>query len=370
MKKLLIPITIIIILILLGFGVFFIYRKTRPQTPISTVRTEVNYQTLISKNNFEVKGITKQSPDGNYTVFETAEDSALKNATLWVADKYGTLTKIAVNDQPETFFSAIAWRNDSKAFAYLKIYPSEIITVDLNKNFLRTKFITKIDKKDNNLLNPSWGYNGKGFLNWTDADSIEFEDNFAIPNRIVSMDFNSLKTRFRENSLKIQSANDNFYSQRDPIWQDNIFGKCLNQTFRSAGCAVATLSSAFSNLGFKFTPTTLNDSFIKNDLGYLNGCDVKWYMAPFVADGIIFKGAYDNVDEFKRMDYELSLGSQVILGFDKVPYTGIPHWVLVKEKVGDKYIISDPWDFDSGTKTLDDLGGSFDHMVVYSKVSI
>ena len=76
-------------------------------------------------------------------------------------------------------------------------------------------------------------------------------------------------------------------------------------------------------------------------------------------------------DNFTRLDYELSLGHQIVLGFDVVSFTNIPHWVLVVRKNDDgSYLIRDPWDFDKNDdKTLDYYGGRYDHMVVYEKLA-
>jgi hypothetical protein len=80
-------------------------------------------------------------------------------------------------------------------------------------------------------------------------------------------------------------------------------------------------------------------------------------------------GAYSYEKDTNKLDYELSRGNPVIIGFDKVPETGIPHWVVATKKVSGKYLIEDPWTLSGEQKSLDDFGGKYDHLIVYEKTS-
>jgi len=379
-KKLLIVIPVLIIAIVAFVGIVselpaitrFVsgksYQNTAPEK-------QIDVNTVVPKGTILMDTLTQVSPDKHYTAFITAKTKGLVDSTIWVTDNSGNLTKIDFQSGQYTFYSAIAWNKDSTKFAYLKLYPTEIIVVDLTNDFYRERIITKTDTKDNNLLNPSIGYEGKSYLKWDDDDKIEFDDNISIPAKRYTIDYNTREVAFKNNIedtnatyADVKDSGTAFFSQRDPSWNKNQLGKCANQTIGSAGCAIASISMVFKELGVSdINPYKLNNELsTDNYQGYANDCDVSWYIAASYYKNIVFKGAYGS--SFERLDYELAQGNKVILGFDKVPYTNVPHWVVVGKKVGNTYYISDPWGYSQDlNRTLDDLGGKFDHMIVYKK---
>jgi hypothetical protein len=337
----------------------------------------IDVRSVVPTNRILMDTLTRVSPDEKYTAFVTAKDKGFSDSTLWVTDNKGELTKIDFQIDEHTYYSAITWNKDSTKFAYLRIYPTAIVTVDVKKGFYRTVVLTKEKEQDKNILNPSITYQGLGHLKWNEDDTIEFENNLAVPAKIYTVDANTKEVKFKENvdEWLSESPSDistvgrtSFFSQRDPAWQADPLGSCEDETIGKSGCAVSAIAMAFRNMGISdMTPTVLNQMLI-DDNGYVNGCDVAWYKAASYFPGIVFKGAFPGND-FNHLDYELSKGHEVILGFNKVPYTSIQHWVVVRKKEDGKYFISDPWGYEQDeTRTLDDLGGEFDHMIVYTKL--
>jgi len=365
----------ILLISLVVIVIFFLYKSIKKSNS-SVIKTEVDYKTLVPKESILFETLTKVSPDKKYTAFITAKNLGLVNSEIWVANKYGDLTKIDYQTGEFSSFGAIVWNSDGTKFAYLKLFPTQIVVVDTINNFYREKIITKENNEDNGMLNPSIGYEGKSYLKWNDKNQIEFEDNNAIPTKKYAFDYTTKKvldlaSNYSDSIAFNNSNNDSFFSQRDKAWRDKQLGNCKDSSIGSGGCAIASIAMAFKNFGVSsIDPDKLN-SMLKMD-GYVNDCDVKWYIAPSFSptENIVFKGAYGSNNGFQRMDYELSLGNEVILGFDKVPYTNIPHWVVVRKKENEKYFVSDPWSFKQDeNRTLDSLGGKFDHMIVYTKQS-
>ncbi len=338
--------------------------------------TQFNLESVKAEKEIIMSSLTSASPNNKYIVYTTVEDLGFTNAKLWIINSDGTQKRLLDKqdledkDKKYSFFSGIVWKEDSSAFAYLKIWPTEIYSVNpqtLEKELL----ITKFDDKDNNLLNPSISKEGRSVLVW-DGDEIIFENNQSIPEAKYSINVSSKKiSKVSQGSLvDFVFSNTSFYSQRDDSWKDLILGGCENQTIGSAGCAVSSISMALKGFGFDLSPEELNSRLSENNFqGYVNGCDVKWYSIPNFVQGLTFKGSYDSVKGLERIDYELSNGNQVIMGFKKVPYTNLQHWVLVKEKRGNEYILTDPWETSSNEKTLKDFGGKFDYLVVYSSAN-
>lgn len=335
--------------------------------------TQFNLESVKAEKEIIMSSLTSASPNNKYIVYTTVEDLGFTNAKLWIINSDGTQKKlidkqdIEDKDKKYSFFSGIVWKEDSSAFAYLKIWPTEIYSVNpqtLEKELL----ITKFDGKDDNLLNPSISKEGRSVLVWV-GDEIIFENNQSIPEAKYSINVSSKKiSKVSQGSLgDFVFSNTSFYSQRDDSWKDLILGGCENKTIGSDGCAVSSISMALKGFGFDLSPEELNSRLSENNFqGYVNGCDVKWYSIPNFVQGLTFKGSYDSVKGLERIDYELSNGNQVIMGFKKVPYTNLQHWVLVKEKRGNEYILTDPWETSSNEKTLKDFGGKFDYLVVYA----
>lgn len=69
-----------------------------------------------------------------------------------------------------------------------------------------------------------------------------------------------------------------FFSQRDPRWSGNQLGSCPGTTIGSAGCAITTIAMAGARSVSNFNPASLN-TYLTNNGGYLNGCNVIWSVA-------------------------------------------------------------------------------------------
>lgn len=69
-----------------------------------------------------------------------------------------------------------------------------------------------------------------------------------------------------------------FFSQRDSRWSGNQLGTCSGTTIGSAGCAISTIAMAGARSVSNFNPASLN-TYLTNNGGYLNGCNVIWSVA-------------------------------------------------------------------------------------------
>ncbi len=343
--------------ILLSFGPF-------ARNTITAVDTIVNLKDFLDPDLVLYDNLTKNSPDGKKIAFVTASDYGMRNAAIWVIDRDGRNIKKVAKTNNYSYYSNPVWSPDSKKIAYMRIYPFEIYTDDLKGS--KVKVYSELDHKDDNIFNASQGYGGEAYFVWSSNDEIEFENNNEVPTGKYSINIDTKeykKVGTIEQKLELKAVP--WFSQRSEIWGADKLGTCDNQTIQSAGCAVSAAAMLMKYYGVELTPRDLNQMLINNGQGYVNGCDIRWNVVQNYAENIIFKGAYYNDYNLERLNYELDTGHPAILGFNKVPFTKIPHWIVAVKREGEKYLVNDPWLETFEYRTLDDFGGKFDHMMVY-----
>ena len=286
------------LVILVAGGLYVLTNKDVSPVSFPTVEApEVDLSTLVEPDHILLDRITAKSPNGKHIAFVTAKSLGLMDSKLWMVDRDGqNKILVQVMDDKYSFFSKIAWNKYSTAFAFLEIYPTRIVIYDLAANY-KEEIITKKDKKDNNLLNPSVGYQGESFLEWRDDNGIVFENNFAIPAKRLAINPDTKQITEVETIAETFNTNvtDSFFSQRDSAWQGNQLGGCSDETIGTAGCAIAAASMALSNLGMTEIDASKLNNFLSldNQQGYVDDCAVKWYIAPSFEEGYKLKGAYD-----------------------------------------------------------------------------
>lgn len=313
------------------------------------------------------------SPNGEKIAYISILKDSYRKSILRITDPDGTNFRKITAKSEFQMFSSPAWSPDSTKLAYFSIYPTILYLYDIYED----KHTPIADQNLKNfegktILDPPIGKFGKTYLRWLNNYEVEFINTEPIFTEYISLNIETGEFRASKIDNLSQPANHTLkkihFSQRDPQWAQERLGGCDDQTMKSAGCAVSAIAMNLALLGEDLNPKKLNTFLSQNSFfGYVNGCDVKWYYPPNFVDGIWLKGAYFNEKNYERLDYELSRNNPVIVGFNYVPSTKIPHWVVVTSKVKNDYLILDPWNLEHSEKYISEIGSEFDHMIIYQR---
>ncbi len=355
---------LIFLLIGIVFGAIFtfvILKKIEPKQEQNIQGLLTNI--LIPENQISV------TTDNKYKAYLSVQDLSMFNSEIWIQNLEDNTFKRIDFGSDYRFISSPRWNPDNSKLAYVRIYPFELWISDVegNKNLI----YSQEDNKDSNLLEPAIGHMGKVNINWINSEEIEFENTSQIPSKYYAININSKLIRptkdYVSDQKPLKNINFTHFSQRDKKWGGINLGHCKDETIHSAGCAVTSISMMLDYFDIESDPQKLDLKLSEAAAwGYIEGCEVRWNLIPNIANGIELKGAFFGKTDYKRLDYEINQGNPVIVGFNRVNFTDIPHWVLVTEKKGDEYIIKDPWDTKNKVKYLSEYG-NFDHLIVYRK---
>jgi Tol biopolymer transport system component len=141
-----------------------------------------------------------------------------------------------------------------------------------------------------------------------------------------------------------------FFSQRDPLWKDNLVGQS-GSTISQIGCAMTSCAMVLKYFEVNTNPAILNDWLSSNtNNGYATSGAIYWAKPAeysnekmqFVSSG----GSLTDNDNWAVLESELIQEYPVIVQVDFNPSTSAldEHWVVVIGKQGDEYLINDPWD--------------------------
>ena len=138
-------------------------------------------------------------------------------------------------------------------------------------------------------------------------------------------------------------------SQRDPRWKANRLGFGDPQTtIGSDGCLITSLAMLAGAYGLSETPATLNDKLVAlgSGVGFYGALFV-WEAMPRVLPGVSARRQVDCrlvAAPLDEIDAELAQGRPVLVEVDMAPSPEVDtHWVVLTEKQGADYLISDPW---------------------------
>ncbi len=136
---------------------------------------------------------------------------------------------------------------------------------------------------------------------------------------------------------------ENLY-QNDDAWKNKKLGNS-NETIGGWGCLLTSVTMMLNGIGYKETPVTVNDKM--KEKGGFQGAFFIPSVLPYAFPNIIYKDmepCETHPAPIARIDAAVAAGKPVIVQVDWNKKAGIQtHFVLIKEKKGDDYIIYDPY---------------------------
>ena len=136
---------------------------------------------------------------------------------------------------------------------------------------------------------------------------------------------------------------ENLY-QNDDKWGSKKLGNS-NETIKGWGCLLTSVTMMLNGIGYNETPDTVNEKMKAK--GGFQGAFFIPSVLPYAFPNLIYKDM-EPCESFpapiSRIDAAVAQGKPVILQVDWNKKAGIQtHFVLVKEKKGDDYVLYDPY---------------------------
>lgn len=134
--------------------------------------------------------------------------------------------------------------------------------------------------------------------------------------------------------------------QNDEKWKNTKLGNS-NETIGGWGCLLTSATMMLNGLGYNETPETVNEKM--KAMGGFQGAFFIPSMLPYAYPSLIYKsmqpcGSYPA--PVSLIDAAVAAGKPVILQVDWNKQAGIQtHFVLVKDKKGDDYVLYDPYKY-------------------------
>jgi len=138
---------------------------------------------------------------------------------------------------------------------------------------------------------------------------------------------------------------ENLY-QNDATWKDDPLGNQTTETIGTWGCLLTSITMMLNGVGYEETPETVNDKLKK--AGGFDGALLIPSVVPYLFPKVTYR-TYEPCDNrpapVAQIDTALSAGKPVIVCVDWNPkQSGVQtHWVLLKERKGDNYVMYDPY---------------------------
>ncbi|MEJ5226196.1 MAG: C39 family peptidase, partial [Anaerolineales bacterium] len=132
--------------------------------------------------------------------------------------------------------------------------------------------------------------------------------------------------------------------QNDPKWKDVYLGNSTEK-IGGWGCLLTSVTMMLNGLGYNETPETVNEKMKK--AGGFQGAFFIPSVLPYVFPNVVYKGMQPceaSPAPIAQIDAAVAAGKPVILQVDWNKDAGIQtHFVLVKERKGDDYVLYDPY---------------------------
>jgi hypothetical protein len=134
--------------------------------------------------------------------------------------------------------------------------------------------------------------------------------------------------------------------QNDEKWKNTKLGHS-NETIGGWGCLVTSVTMMLNGMGYNETPETVNEKM--KTKGGFQGAFFIPSMLSYAYSGLIYKDMQP-CESFpapvELIDTAVAAGKPVILQVDWNKQAGIQtHFVLIKEKKGDDYVLYDPYKY-------------------------
>jgi hypothetical protein len=134
--------------------------------------------------------------------------------------------------------------------------------------------------------------------------------------------------------------------QNDEKWKNTKLGHS-NETIGGWGCLVTSVTMMLNGMGYNETPETVNETM--KSKGGFQGAFFIPSMLPYAYPSLIYKGIQpceSSPAPTGLIDAAVAAGKPVILQVDWNKQAGIQtHFVLVKERKGDDYVLYDPYKY-------------------------
>ncbi|HNC08964.1 MAG TPA: C39 family peptidase, partial [Anaerolineales bacterium] len=135
--------------------------------------------------------------------------------------------------------------------------------------------------------------------------------------------------------------------QNDDQWKDVPLGNAGDTTIGKWGCLLTSVTMMLNGIGYNETPVTVNDKMKK--AGGFQGALFIPSVLPYVWPNCAYRDMQPcetTPAPIQQIDNAVAEGKPVILQVDWNKQQGIQtHFVLVKEKKGDDYVLYDPYKY-------------------------
>ena len=142
--------------------------------------------------------------------------------------------------------------------------------------------------------------------------------------------------------------------QNDPRWKDMVMGFGTTETIGNLGCLLTCITMVGNYYGGNETPASLN-----NRLKQVEGFQGPWVRAfkiSSVFPDVSYQQRIRSTDQKAPMDIidaALAAGSLPVVQVDYSPAPGIQsHWIILRKKQGDDYLMWDPYNSPEKPNTL------------------
>ena len=134
--------------------------------------------------------------------------------------------------------------------------------------------------------------------------------------------------------------------QNDEKWKNVKLGNSA-ETIGSWGCLLTSVTMMLNGIGYKETPETVNEKMKK--AGGFQGALFMPSVVPYVWPNSLYRDMQpceSSIPPIAQIDAALAAGKPVILQVDWNKQAGTQtHFVLVKEKKGNDYVLYDPYKY-------------------------
>ncbi|MGM0399941.1 MAG: C39 family peptidase [Chloroflexota bacterium] len=315
--------------------------------------------------------LRRPSPNGKYVAYVTAEDYGMNDSSIWISPRDSSHGIRVARGNQDYWVTNPVWSPQGQSIAYLKVVLSDRREGEVNYRF--EIWSVDIDGSNRKLLvkdsrlHPILGLGGEADIEWTDENSIKFDDarNAHITRYAYDVESGTIhwagKSYLRPlDSALSQPANVPFFRQCDLDWGEGTLGTCSGLTICSHGCYVTSTAMVFKYFSVNTDPGQLN-YWLRDNGGYVDGCLLSGWAAAGYSPKIHSFVRVDG-ENWTRLNSELNAGYPVIV---RVSNLYGYHFVVVTHREGNTYYLNDPLASVADARTLAYYGNSFSGLRIF-----